>query len=93
MASVGPPAPSAPKQGQGLERDIGDVSASMKFATMFLLSAFVIGPDISGGNRAPVELSPRPFHPQRIPPMNCQLKPQSLGLSARLTPPAGRRCF
>jgi hypothetical protein len=58
MASVGSPAPSAPKQGQDLERDIGDVSAFMKFATMFLLSAFVIGPDISGGKlgtcRAPM---------------------------------------
>jgi hypothetical protein len=68
MASVGSPAPSKPKQGQGLERDIGDVSASMKFATMFLLSAFVIGPDISGGNRAPVELSARPFHPREYHP-------------------------
>jgi hypothetical protein len=54
--------------GPGLERDIGDVSAPMKFATMFLLSAFVIGPDISGGNRAPVELSARPSTPSEYHP-------------------------
>ncbi len=58
---------------------------------MFSLSAFVIGPDISGGNWAPVELSARSFHPQRIPPMNSQLKPQSVGRSARLAPPERRR--